>query len=55
MCVRKILPDIDAGRTYLRPRVARFSRNIKVIVHLAVRTAIRRASQRGVISLTITA
>jgi hypothetical protein len=55
MGVRKILPDVDAGRTHLRPHVARFRRKIKEMMHRTATAGIGLASQYGVISLTFTA
>ena len=46
---------MDARRTYLSPRVARFSKKIIVKVLSAETKAIRRASQSGIIFLTFTA
>jgi len=46
---------MDAMRTYLSPRVARFSKKIMVTALSAGTKAICRASQSGIIFLTFTA
>jgi len=46
---------MDTVRVLLRPRVARFFRNLQVNVPRPSRQAIGQCNQRGVIPLTFTA
>jgi hypothetical protein len=55
MTVREILPEMSAGCMLLRPHVAKFLRQAKADTLRADTPAIRLASRRGVITLTITA
>jgi len=55
IAVRKILPDMDAGCTYLRPNVSSFLSKTAEDVPRTGRRAISQASQGGVIALTFTA
>jgi len=55
MTVRKILPDMDAGCTHLRPHVSSFLSKDAENTPETGRPAISQASQYGVIALTFTA
>jgi len=55
MTVRKILPDMDARCTHLRPHVSSFLSKTEAAAPRTGRPAMSQASQYGVIALTFTA